>query len=131
MTRSWRQINGHDRSWRRLDPLMTIVASILLQISLIFRFKKSHDRVAIRPRSRSWSFVDRPPLEWRRFHHVSSPIAARSHRDHGSIEPRLWSSSTTPPRRPIDLQLTGGSRSLDRMDQDCEEHLPSDGRRSR
>ena len=41
-------------------------------------------------------------------------IAARSCRDRGSIKPQSWSSSTTPPRRPIDLQVTGGSRSRDR-----------------
>ena len=73
-----------------------------------------HDRATIGPRSWSWSFVDRRPLDWRRFHHVNSPIAARSRRDRGSIRPRSWSSSTTPPRRPIELQVTGGSRSHDR-----------------
>ena len=37
--------------------------------------------------------------------------------DRGSITPRsrlAWSSSRTPPRRPIDHQATGGSRSRDR-----------------
>ena len=34
--------------------------------------------------------------------------------DRGSIEPRSWSSSRTPPCRLIDHQATGGSRSRDR-----------------
>ena len=110
MTRLWRRIDGHDRSWSRFDPLMAIMASISRQISLDFRLKKTHDRATIR----SWSFVDCPHLEWRRFHPVCFPIAARSRHYRGSIEPRSWSSSTTSPRCPIDLQVTGGSRSLDR-----------------
>ena len=47
-----------------------------------------HDRATIGPRSWSWSFVDRHLLDWRRFHHANSPIAARSRRDRGSIAPR-------------------------------------------
>ena len=73
-----------------------------------------HDRATIGPRSWSLSFVDRRPLDWRRFHHVNSPITARSRRDRGSIGLGSWSSSSTPPRRPINLQVTGGSRSHDR-----------------
>ena len=36
---------------------------------------------AIGPRSWSWSFVDRRLLDWRRFHHANSSIAAQSRRD--------------------------------------------------
>ena len=108
--RSWRRIDGHDRSWRRLDPLMTIVASILWQISLNFCFKKTHDWAAIGPQSWSWSVVDRPPIDWRRFHHANFPIAARSRHDRSSIGPRSWSSSTKPLNRPMRLHLDEGSR---------------------
>ena len=71
-------------------------------------------RAAIGPRSWSWSLVDRRPLEWQRFHTVSSSIAARSCRDRSSIEPRSWSSSTSPPRRPIDFQVKWTVRSQSR-----------------
>ena len=58
--RSWRRIDGYDRSWRRLDPLMTIVASISWQIGLNFRFKKTHDRATIEPRSGHDHDLDSP-----------------------------------------------------------------------
>ena len=44
-----------------------------------------HDCATIGPRSWSWSFVDRRPLDWRRFHHVNSPIAVRSDHDRGVL----------------------------------------------
>ena len=95
------RFSGH-RSWLQFcKESVVISASILLSNSHHF----SHDRAAIGPRSWSWSFVDRCPIEWRRFHHVSSPIAARSRRDRGSIEPRSWSSSTNRRGRQIDLQV--------------------------
>ena len=74
----------------------------------------SRDCATIGPRSWSWSFIYRRAFDWPTLHHVNSPIAARSRRDRGSIGPRSWSSSTTPPRRPIELQVTRGSRSRDR-----------------
>ena len=67
-------------------------ATILLQ----FGFEMATIFAMIRPRSWSSSFVDRRPIDWRRFHHVSSPIAARSRRDRSSIGPRSWSSSMKP-----------------------------------
>ena len=65
--------------------------------------RSGRDHAAIGPRSWSWSFVDRRPIDWRRFHYVSSPITARSRRDRGSIEPRSWSSSTNPQGRPMKI----------------------------
>ena len=47
LTRPWRRIVGHDRSWSRFDLLMAIMASILRQISLDFCLKKTHDRATI------------------------------------------------------------------------------------
>ena len=73
--------------------------------------------------SRSW--VNRDPrslmvavlIEWRRFHNVSSTIAARSRRDRDSIGPRSWSSSTNLVSRPIEVQGRG------RSDRDREAQL--------
>ena len=55
---------------------------------LQFCFRIATILATIGPRSWSWSFVDRRPIKWRRFHHVSSPIAARSRRDRGVL-PRI------------------------------------------
>ena len=68
-----------------------------------------HNRATIGPRSWSWSFFDRRPLDWLRFHHVNSPIAAQSRRDRGSIGPRSWSSSTKPLSHPMKRQENGRS----------------------
>ena len=85
------------------------VASELALTQPQFRFEMAmifaSKRPTIGPRSRSWSVVDRSLIDWRRFHHVNSPIAARSRRDRGSIGPRSWSSSTKPLNRPMRLQL--------------------------
>ena len=62
------------------------------------------DWATIAPRSWSWSFVDRRPLDWRRFHHVNSLIAARSRRDRGSIGLRSWSSSRKLLNRPMKIR---------------------------
>ena len=70
-------------------------------------------------------------IDWRQFRMISSTIVARSRSDRGSIGLRSWSSSTCLRSRPIALQVSGWSRSRDRVDQDCEERPPSDGRRSR
>ena len=54
-------------------------------------------------------------------------IAARSHRDRGSIRSRSWSSSANLPGRSMELQVSGRSRSPDRVCPDREEGPPLDG----
>ena len=75
------------------------LATILLQ----FCFEMATIFATIGPRSWSGSFVDRRSIDWRRFHQISSPIAARLRRDRGSIGPRSWSSSTKPLNRAMKL----------------------------
>ena len=180
------------RSWERIAgivgaiPLGSFVApELAVNSSLISLQKKprsrlivvtikqrsGHDRLAIGPRS--WTFLlpssigtVRRVLEesWHWFHDERATIAARSHRDHGSIAPRSWISSTNLPNRPIasgewtiaiarsssprswgvstarwqsticwhvhrpmELQVSGRSRSHDQVGHDREERPPPDG----
>ena len=54
-------------------------------------------------------------------------IACRSCRDRRSIGPRSWSSSTNRPGRPMELQVSGRSRSPDPVCPDREEGPPLTG----
>ena len=46
--RSWRRIDGHDRSWEPFDPFMTIVAQFHGKSAPIAG-RSGHDRVTIGP----------------------------------------------------------------------------------
>ena len=91
--------------WRRGGDFVGIdrgfnFATSRCWFQLQFCFRIATILATIGPRSWSWSFVDRHPIKWRRFHHVSSPIAARSRLDrtaiveffHESSWPSDWSS---------------------------------------
>ena len=86
MTRSWKRIDGHDRSWSRFDLLMAIMASISRQIHLDFRLKKTHDRATIGPRSgHVWIFLEIRLTSPRM---AAIPPCMLSNR--GLIAPRSW-----------------------------------------
>ena len=84
---------------------------------LPFCFRIAIILATIGPRSWSRSFIDRRLLEWWRFHHISSPITARSCRNRGSIEPRSWSSSTIILRCPMEIQRSGEVHALPQLEE--------------
>ena len=79
-----------------------------------FRHDFRHDRATIRPRSGVNHDARASSIAFRSKGNKSALIPRPNPLDRGSIAPRSWSSSTAPPRRPIELQVTGGSRSHDR-----------------
>ena len=79
-----------------------------------FRRDFRHDRATIRSRSDADRGVGASSITCRSMGDKSASSPRQDLLDRGSIAPRSWSSSTAPPRRPIELQVTGGSRSHDR-----------------
>ena len=87
-------------SWERFLGAMSWLhfQGASASISRMNRHYFSHDRATIGVRI---AFIS----SQRRFPHVRPPIAARSHRDRGSIGPRSWSSSMLCLRRRIEIQV--------------------------
>ena len=114
------------RSWGRIEGVVGaillggVMASVLRWIPLQFCFKRSHDRTWCHDQAtigpRSWNFLlphsvgIMRRVSWHWFHDERATIAARLRRNHGSIGPRSWSSSTNLPRRSMELQVSGRSR---------------------
>ena len=103
---------GFLASWKRF-PLHGFVASNPRGRSLNFASKRprisarsGRDRATIAPRSGHNRFLGRSSVGVRSSGGDSAAEAPRSRRDRGSIEPRSWSSSTSPPHRPIAFQVS-------------------------
>ena len=75
--KSWLQFPD-ESAWTWLQ-----FGSQIADISATIGSRSRHDRDAIRPRSWSWSFIDRLPIDWRRLPKERTAIAARSDRDRG------------------------------------------------
>ena len=106
---------GFQAFWKRF-PLHGFLASNPRGRSLSFALKRprisarlGHDRAAIRPRSGHNHRLGRSSVGVRSSGGDSTAEAPRSRLDRGSIELRSWSSSTSPPRRLINLHVTGRS----------------------